>query len=85
MICYSALLIYRLLETKLKEKGYHFTINEILNTLKNMNVCNVENIIYQSTYTSSKVCDALNYIFNFDLDRKGYRPTDLNKKIKKNS
>ena len=48
-----------------------------------MNVCNVENIIYQSTYTSSKVCDALNYIFNFDLDRKGYRPTDLNKKIKK--
>lgn len=83
MICYSALLIYRLLETKLKEKGYHFTINEILNTLKNMNVCNVENIIYQSTYTSSKVCDALNYIFNFDLDRKGYRPTDLNKKIKK--
>ena len=83
MICYSALLIYRLLEAKLKEKGYHFTINEILNTLKNMNVCNVENIIYQSTYTSSKVCDALNYIFNFDLDRKGYRPTDLNKKIKK--
>lgn len=83
MICYSALLIYRLLETKLKEKGYHFTINEILNTLKNMNVCNVENIIYQSTYTSSKVCDALNYTFNFDLDRKGYRPTDLNKKIKK--
>ena len=83
MICYSALLIYRLLETKLKEKGYHFTINEILNTLKNMNVCNVENIIYQSTYTSSKVCDALNYIFNFDLDRKGYKPTDLNKKIKK--
>ena len=83
MICYSALLIYRLLENKLKEKGYHFTINEILNTLKNMNVCNVENIIYQSTYTSSKVCDALNYTFNFDLDRKGYRPTDLNKKIKK--
>lgn len=83
MICYTALLIYRLLETKLKEKGYHFTINEILNTLKNMNVCNVENIIYQSTYTSSKVCDALNYTFNFDLDRKGYRPTDLNKKIKK--
>lgn len=83
MICYSALLIYRLLENKLKEKGYHFTINEILNTLKNMNVCNVENIIYQSTYTSSKVCDALNYTFNFDFDRKGYRPTDLNKKIKK--
>ena len=83
MICYSALLIYRLLENKLKEKGYHFTINEILNTLKNMNVCNVENIIYQSTYTSSKACDALNYTFNFDLDRKGYRPTDLNKKIKK--
>jgi len=83
MICYSALLIYRLLENKLKEKGYHFTINEILNTLKNMNVCNVENIIYQSTYTSSKVCDALNYTFNFELDRKGYRPTDLNKKIKK--
>lgn len=35
MICYTSLLIYRLLEKKLKEKGYHFTINEILTTLKN--------------------------------------------------
>ena len=41
MICYTSLLIYRLLEKKLKEKGYHFTINEILTTLKNMFFLNI--------------------------------------------
>lgn len=34
MICYTSLLIYRLLEKKLKEKRYHFTIKEIMTTLK---------------------------------------------------
>ena len=83
MICYSALLIYRLLENKLKEKGYHFTINEILNTLKNMNIINVRDRFYQSSYTSSDVLNALEDINNIGLDRECYLYKSLNKKIKK--
>lgn len=83
MICYSALLIYRLLETKLKEKGYHFTINEILNTLKNMNIMNVRDRFYQSSYTSSDVLNALEDINNIGLDKECYLLKILNKKIKK--
>ena len=83
MICYTALLIYRLLENKLKEKGYHFTINEILNTLKNMNIMNVRDRFYQSSYTSSDVLNALEDINNIGLDRECYLLKNLNKKIKK--
>ena len=32
MICYTVLLIYRLLEVKLKEKGYNYTINEFISS-----------------------------------------------------
>ena len=83
MICYSALLIYRLLENKLKEKGYHFTINEILNTLKNMNVSNRDGLFYEAEFTSSKVCTALNDLFNFGLDKKYYQNSELTKLVKK--
>ena len=83
MICYTALLIYRLLENKLKEKGYHFTINEILNTLKNMNIMNVRDRFYQSSYTSSDVLNALEDINNIGLDKECYLLKILNKKIKK--
>lgn len=83
MICYTALLIYRLLEHKLNNKGYHFTIENILNTLKSMNVINIKDSHYQSLYCSSKVCTALNETFNLDLDKKYYEPKKLNKFLKK--
>lgn len=83
MICYSALLIYRLLENKLKEKGYHFTINEILTTLKNMNVSNRDGLFYEADFTSSKVCTALNDLFNYGLDKKYYQNSELTKLVKK--
>ncbi len=34
MVCYTSLLIYRLMEIKLKQHGYHFTIEEIIENLK---------------------------------------------------
>lgn len=83
MICYTALLIYRLLETKLEEYGEHFTINEILDTLKNMNVVNMQDLFYAATYTGSKVCTALNGVFGLGLDKKYYQAKELNRKIKK--
>lgn len=83
MTCYTALLIYRLLEVKLNTKGRHFTTNEIIETLKNMNVVNNHDLYYQATYTSGKICDALNEEFILELNREYYQPKSLNKKLKK--
>ena len=82
LICYTALLIYRLLEVKLDQYGEHFTTDEILVTLRNMNVMNMQDLYYASAYTSSRVCTALNGLFDLGLDKKNYQPKDLNKKIK---
>lgn len=83
MICYTALLIYRLLETKLNRYGTHFTIENIIETLQNMEVANIEDMCYMSTYDNSKVCTALNAVWDLGLDKKYYQPKELNKKIKK--
>lgn len=82
MICYTALLIYRLLEAKLDDYGTHFSVNNIIETLKNMGVLNSQDIYYQSTYNGSQVCTALNAVFGLDLDRKYYLPKVLNKIIR---
>ena len=82
LICYTALLIYRLLEVKLDEYGEHFTTDEILATLRHMNVMNNQDTFYSAAYTSSRVCTALNGLFDLGLDKKFYLPKDLTKKIK---
>lgn len=48
-----------------------------------MNVVNNHGLYYQATYTSSKICDALNETFGLELDKEYYQPKELNKKIKK--
>jgi len=83
MVCYTALLIYRLLEAKLDTYGTHFTTENIIETLKNMEVANVQDMYYLSTYNGSQICTALNAIFDLNLDKKYYQPKELNKKIKR--
>lgn len=83
MICYTALLIYRILEKKLNLNKTHFTIDNVIDTLNSMEVANIEDMCYMSTYTSSQVCTALNAIIDLGLDKKYYQPKELNKKIKK--
>lgn len=83
MICYTALLIYRLLEKKLDQQGIHFTVENIIETLRNMEVDNLEDMCFKSTYTCSQVCTALNAAFDLGLDKKYYQPKELNKKLKK--
>ena len=83
MVCYTALLIYRLLEVKLKQHNYHFTTGEIIENLKNMNVVNNHDIYYQSTYSGSELCNALNEVFGLELNKEYYQPKVLRKKIKK--
>lgn len=83
MICYTALLIHRLLQTKLDHYGTHFSTESIIQTLQNMEVANIEDMCYMSTYSSSQVCTALNAVFDLGLDKKYYQPKELNKKLKK--
>lgn len=83
MICYTALLIYRLLECKLDQYGAHFTTDNILDTLKNMNVANFQDMYYAAAYRGSQVCTALNGLYDLGLDKKYYQPKELNKKLKK--
>ena len=83
MICYTALLIFRLLENKLNQYGTHFTTDNILDTLQNMNVVNVKDSLYAATYKASQVCTSLNGLFGLGLDKKYYQPKELNKTLKK--
>ena len=83
LICYTALLVYRLLENKLTEQGTPVTTENLIKTLKNMNVMNVHDIEYAAIYKGSKTLDALIKLSDLELDRAHYRPKDLNKKIKK--
>lgn len=83
LICYTALLIYRILENKLDQYGTHFTTENIIETLRNMNVINTQDAFYTSTYKGSQVCTALNGIYDLGLDKRYYLPKELNKKIKK--
>lgn len=83
MICYTALLIYRLLEAKLDNFSTHFTTENLIETLRNMEVANAHDMYYLSTYNGSQTCTALNAVFQLGLDKKYYKPKELNKKIKK--
>ena len=83
MICYTALLVYRLLECQLDDQQTHITTDNLIDTLKNMNVTNVHDMEYMALYTGSKTLDALERLTNLGLDFKHYRPKDLRKKIRK--
>lgn len=84
MICYTALLVFRLLQKKLELEGFHFTPDDIVTTLKNMQVSDMEGFCYKSTYTGSQILTALSTLYPLSqLDHKYYLPKDLNKKFKK--
>lgn len=83
LICYTALLVYRLLEVRLNGQGTHVTPGNLITTLANMNVVNIQDVVYQSLYDGSNALDALMNLTGLDLDRAHYRPKELNKKIKK--
>ena len=50
MVCYTALLIYRLMKVKARQHNYHFTTGEIIENLKNMKVLRkkIKKILQQS-------------------------------------
>lgn len=83
LICYTALLIYRLMEYKLDDNLTHVTTSNLIKTLRNMNVVNMDDMYYKSIYSGSQALDALEKCFELQLNRKYYRPSDLNKIVKK--
>lgn len=85
LICYTALFIYRLMECKLDDNLTHVTTSNLIKTLRNMNVVNMDDMYYKSIYSGSQALDALERCFELQLNRKYYRPSDLNKIVKKYS
>ena len=83
LTCYTALLVYRLLEARLDDQGTHVTVEDLITTLKNMNVANIHDIEYMALYNGSKALDALTQLTLLPLDRLHYRPKELNSMIKK--
>ena len=81
-ICFAALLIFRILEFKLNEgvkDDDKFTVNEIVDTLKNLSVENMNNLYYHATYTCGTVLGRLFDKFKIDLLKENYKPVTLNK------
>ena len=81
LICFLALLIYRLLEKKLDKK---YTCREILSTLKEINFASIEGQGFMPLYTRTKLTDDLHEACGFRTD---YQLISKNKMrtIQKNS
>ena len=65
LTCFIALLIYRILERQLGEK---YTCEEIIETLKNMNMTSVGNEGYIPAYTRTEITDELHKNAGFHTD-----------------
>lgn len=83
LICYTALLICRLIECRLDDQNTHVTTDQLIETLKNMNVVNIHDLYYMAVYQGSKTLNALEKEIHLLLDRKYYQPKELTKIIKK--
>ncbi len=65
LVCFLALLIFRLLEKKL---GKTYTCSEILNTLKRMNFADIEDQGFMPLYPRTKLTDRLHEVCGFRTD-----------------
>lgn len=65
LVCFLALLIFRLLEKKLDKK---YTCEEILDTLKEMNFADLEDQGFMPLYSREKITDALHDACGFRTD-----------------
>ena len=63
--CFISLIIYRLLEKRLKEK---FTCHEIISQLKELNFKEVKGEGYEPLYMRTDLTDALHEVFGFHTD-----------------
>ena len=83
LICYTALLIYRLIEVQLDDQKKHHTVEEVRTTLKNMNITEEFNVYYKALYTGSSTLTDLVSVLDLPLDHMYYQASDLKKIAKK--
>ena len=74
LICFLALLFYRLLEKKLDKQ---YTIDQILSTLRGMQVCSLEGLGYIPTYQRTALTDKLHQLFGFYTDTQIIKPSQM--------
>ena len=65
LICFLALLVYRLLEKELDKK---YTCAKLLSTLKEMNFADIEEQTYMPLYSREKITDDLHDACGFRTD-----------------
>lgn len=65
LICFLALLVYRILEYKL---GNKYTVETILDTLNDMEMNKLEGYGYIPVYTRTDLTDELHKLFGFQTD-----------------
>ena len=82
-ICFTALLVERMLECKLDDQNTHVTTENLIKTLQNMNVTNIHDVEYMALYEGSKALDALTKLSDLGLDHMHYKPKQINSKIRK--
>lgn len=68
--------IYRLLENKLDNEATHVSSENLIETLKNMNVANVSDPYYTALYKGSLILQVLESVFQLKIDRKNYKPSE---------
>lgn len=73
-ICFTTILMYRILESKLKESNNKICVSpsKLINQIKCMNVQNHNEKYFESLYTGSALLKELESIFNLGLDKKTY-------------
>lgn len=79
LICFLALLVYRLLENKLNKE---YTVSEITNTLRRMEVCKIEEYGYIPSYKRTELTDKLHELFGFRTDIEIIKKAKMRKIIK---
>ena len=80
LICFIALMIFRLLEIRLEKE---YTVEQIISTLKKMEVCRLEEYGYIPTYTRTELTDKLHEVFGFRTDTEIIRKSKMRSIIKK--
>ena len=80
MTCFMSLLVYRVLEKKL---GNQYTCEQIVSTLREMNVTKAQDVGYVPAYTSTDLTDALHEYAGFFTDNEIIRNKTMQGIIRK--
>lgn len=80
LICFLTLLVYRIMEAALLNK---YTAEEIIKTLRTMELCKVEPYGYIPTYTRTELTDALHEVYGFRTDTQIIKKAKMRSIIRK--